>query len=368
MRHLTRRTGVAIAPPWTPAGLAPAWRHGGRVGELVAAAYGVQAVTLGQQIFAPEDTPPRVIRHELAHAAQSRVRGPIAGIASLESEADRIAEGSAAHVRLRAPLGIPLYHPAIKPLIRSGTWLARRTTATLSKHVAKHGRRIADKAVHSIFKDTTEIAKLTKSAVDDGVALARKYAEKGATDVLDEAGVTVTIQPGRTAGKFRTVIQKDFKRVIGTKGETAIRVVVDQSGRIVTAFPVNIATLALGVVGLELFTERTAEAAEQVRGAIEEHENRPPNWGEILGELAIDIASVGLLAPSTLDESEDLNVRIDRIIWEAAQATILEIEQAEGIVLTEDQRWAIYDLAQVAIGSPMVFEDIEDEVAALPSQ
>ena len=42
-------------------------------------------------------------------------------------------------------------------------------------------------------------------------------------------------QATRTPGKVPAVIEKDFGRVIGTLGERIIRVVLDQSGRVVEA-------------------------------------------------------------------------------------------------------------------------------------
>ena len=172
-------------------------------------------------------------------------------------------------------------------------------------------------------------------------------------------------QGTRTPGKFRTVIEKNFDSPIGTRGERILRVVLDQSGRVVTAFPVDrFLGIGLGAVAVGLFTANTAEAAERSRAVIEAHENRPTDWGEVAFELAIDVLSLGLLASSPVNEGEDLMLALDRIVDQAAQDTIREIEASEGIELTREQKQAIRDLVEVAVGAPMEFEAMEEEAAA----
>ncbi len=345
---------------------------GGSAGELVADAYGAEAVTIGTRIFAPEHLPAGVLRHELAHAAQAAHTGPPAAREILEREAHQAARPTtmlaAALFPFSASPGLPLSHPALRTLLRAGSWLARRSTKTLSKHVARHGRRIAGRAVHSVFKNPRKIKSLVSQTVDDGIRLARSQATKGADEVLEEGGVRVMQQATGTPGKFRTVIEKNFGKPIGTRGEQILRVVLDASGRVVTAFPVDrFLGIGLGAIAVELFTANTAEAAERSRTVIEAHENRPTDWGEVAIELALDVVSLGLLSSSTANEGEDLMLALDRIVYQATQDTIREIETEEGIALTPEQKQAIRELVDVAVGAPMEFEAIAGEAESSSS-
>jgi len=129
------------------------------------------------------------------------------------------------------------------------------------------------------------------------------------------------------------------RRAIGMKGETILRSVLDQTGR----------------------------AAEEARSRIEVHKNRPKDQGEVAFDLAISISSSGLLSSSTANEGEDFLLAMDRLISAAAQRAITEIEAAEEIGLTDEQRQAIHDLAAVAIGATMEFEEADKE-AKQPAQ
>lgn len=366
-------TGAPLSNPYMPA------RPGsttqivrGSAGELVADAYGAEAVTVGTRIFAPDGPASGVLRHELVHAAQAMQEGPPATRDVLEMEARKASHlpmmpPEAALFPLSPSPGLPLFHPALRTLLRAGRWLANRSVNTLSKHVARHGRRIAGRAVHSIFRNPREIKSLVARAVQDAARIARSQATKGADEVLEEGGVRVMQQGTRTPGKIRTVIEKDFGSPIGTRGERILRVVLDQSGRVVTAFPVDrFLGIGLGAVAVGIFTANTAEAAEQSRAMIEARENRPTDWGEVAFELAIDVISLGLLSSSPLNEGEDLMLALDRIVDQATQDTIREIEAAEGISLTQEQKEAIRDLVEVAVGAPMEFEAVEEE-AGVPA-
>lgn len=342
---------------------------GGSVGETVADAHGAEAVTIGTRIFAPDGLAGTVMRHELAHAAQAVQQGPPASRETLEQEAGEAARQTMAPftepVTFSASLGQPLFHPALRILLRAGSWLARRSTNTLSRHVARHGRRIAGRAVHSIFRNPRRIRSLVNQAVQDGARLARSQASRGADEVLEEGGLRVMQQATGTPGKFRTVVERNFGRPIGTRGEQILRVILDQSGRVVTAFPVDrFLAIGLGAIAVELFSANTAEAAERSRAVIEAHENPPTDWGEVAIELAIDVLSLGLLASSPLNEGEDLMLALDRIVNQATEDTIREIEARESIVLTPEQRQAIRDLVEVAVGAPMEFEAVEEEAAS----
>ena len=373
VQHLIGRPGgIPVNNPYLPSDSGVNTHFcTGALGGLVADAYGAEAVTIGSNIFGPQHLSPKVLRHELAHVAQVANTQSFATPERLEREAHAVAElGMVPHVdqsdivHLSASPGLPLFHPALRTLLRAGRWLARRSTNTLSKHVARHGRRIAGRAIHSIFRNPRRIKTLVTHAVRDAAALARRQASRAADEVLEEGGVRVMQQATRTPGKFRTVIEKNFGRPIGTRGEQILRVVLDVSGRVVTAFPVDrFLGIGLGAIAIDVFTANTAEAAEQSRGIIEAHENQPTDWGEVAIELTLDIVSLGLLATSPLNEGEDLLLALDRIVEGATQDTIREIEEQEGIELTSEQRQAIRDLVEVAVGAPLEFEAIEEETS-----
>lgn len=334
--------------------------HDDEPAHRVAAAHEAEAVTIGRDVYLGEDArTPGLLAHELAHVAQAALPGPPAPSADREREAARVQEaavaGRGAAVALPGSASEPMRHPAVKVLRRGGKWLLKRTTNTISKHVARHGRSIAGRAVHTVFRKPKEIKKLVTRAVDEATELARNATRHGVDDVLEEGGVRIIPQATRTPGKYRYVIEKDFGKAIGTRGETILRVVLDVSGRVVTAFPVDrFLALGLAVGVVDVFTARTAEAAEQVRGRIEAEENKPVDW---VGE-ALDLLNP--LSGGSLNEGEDLWLDIERTIRQTTEDVIREVEEAERICLGEEERQAIAELVRVAIGSPMMMEDMEE--------
>jgi hypothetical protein len=91
--------------------------------------------------------------------------------------------------------------------------------------------------VHTIFRQPRSIKQLVTRAVREALAVARRATRHGADEVLEEGGTRIFRQATGARGKFRTVIEHDMGREIGTRGERILRIVIDQSGRIVTAFP-----------------------------------------------------------------------------------------------------------------------------------
>jgi hypothetical protein len=197
---------------------------------------------------------------------------------------------------------------------------------------------------------------LTSRAIREGIALAQRATRHGADEILEEGGVRVFRQATRTPGKFRYVLEKDFGREIGTRGERILRVIIDESGRLVTAFPVDrFMAMGLAVGAVNIFSEHTANATERVRERIEAEENRPTDWvGEIIDFL-------NPLSGGSLNEGEDLELDIDRIIRETTAQVIQEIEETEHITLDPAQRQAIRDLVEVGVGAPLELESIEED-------
>jgi hypothetical protein len=264
--------------------------------------------------------------------------------------------GNAAVARMiAAPAPGPrlMRHPARSVLIKAGKWLAGRGAQQISKHIAKHGRRIAGKAVHSIFRMPRHIKTYVATAIREAEALASKAGEHAAETVLEEGGVRVFRQAGRTPGKFRTIVEKEFATEIGTRGETVLKIVIDASGRLVTAYPMHkVVGIALGVgaAGTALFDARTAEAAERIRSAIEaEHQEED-------FDLVTEIIDF-VVSPSVANEGEDLLLEIDRIVHETKREVIAEVEAAEGVCLPQEDLQAIEELVEIATSTPMVLEE-----------
>jgi hypothetical protein len=175
--------------------------------------------------------------------------------------------------------------PVEKVLKFTEKWLAKRWIKTVTKHIARHARGIAGRAVHGIFKSLKKIKSILELTVREALEVVAKH-PKAEGDVIEEAGIRITKQTTRTPGKVRWLIQKVFKNAIGTQGERILRMVLDQSGRIVTAFPADrLIALGLTVGGIGLLEERTATAAEQVHQEWsesakreEERENKTDWW------------------------------------------------------------------------------------------
>lgn len=248
--------------------------HTDRRAADAAMALGADAFTAGSHVvFGPSRYRPgtadgeRLLAHELGHVAQAAGRPP--DFRQTARRPDQESGASAWTGPGPAPSGV-LLSPAKKVLQWTGKWLEKRTAKLVTKHIAKHTRRIAAKAIHSVFRNPREVKVLLSTAVREAAeVLARSTARSGA-QIVEEGTIRVVRQGTGTPGKVRWVVEKTFGRVIGTKGERIIRIVIDQSGRIVTAFPTDrLVALGLGAAGIELFTARTAEAAEQVSASIE---------------------------------------------------------------------------------------------------
>ena len=335
--------------------------HQDEFADRLTSAKGADGITIGNHIYlgrAP--VTPALMAHEMTHVAQANLTGTAADAGMREREAANseimFAQGLPCTVELPGPAAEPMAHPAARVLLRAGAWLLRRTTRAISKHIARHGRRIAGRAVHSIFRNPRAIRDLVSRTIREGIGLARRATRHGAEEVLEEGGVRVFRQATRTPGKFRYVVEKDFGREIGTRGERILRVIIDESGRLVTAFPVDrFMAFGLTAAAVTIFGEHAANASERIRERIEAEENRPTDWvGEILDFL-------NPLSGGSLNEGEDLLLDIDRIINSTTVQVIREIEETEHITLTPLQREAIRDLVQAGVGSPLELEDVEED-------
>jgi hypothetical protein len=326
--------------------------HADEAAGLIAAANDAAAVTIGHRIYLGEGAvSPPVLAHEMAHVAQAARPGPPAGAAAREHEARAVeqaaAQGTTVPVTLSASSSEPMAHPAVGVLKKTGTWLLRKTTQMISKHIARHGRMIAGRAIHSVFKNPREVRYIIDRTVREAIAIASRATRHGADEVLEEAGVRIFRQGTGVAGKWRLVVEKQFDRVIGTRGETVLRLIVDMSGRLVTAFPADrLLSLGLGLGAAAIVGARTAEASERIRERVIAEEERVPTLLEQI-----------LISPGSAGEGEDLGLEIQDIVKDTTADVIREIEEDARVSLGPAQREAIRDLVEVAIGGPMALEE-----------
>ena len=85
-------------------------------------------------------------------------------------------------------------HPAGKVLKFAITWMSKRTFKQVSKHIAKHGRNIAGKALHSVFKRPNDINWLIKRTLAEAEGVAERQAKHAAGEVLEEGGIRIERQ------------------------------------------------------------------------------------------------------------------------------------------------------------------------------
>lgn len=323
-----------------------------------------------------------VLFHELTHVAQQRA-GRLAGRGGglvfddvLESEAELVAD-RAVHslalglglsnpeppllLRRGAPVpgwfdGIAIQaHPGSTIIRRAMSWLEKRSAKAISKHIAKHATRNFSKAVHGVFRSIDKIRPLIAKTLQEGAALAERFAEKTGAEAVEEAGVKITRQSTSTPGKFRWLIQKQFGKEIGTKGETVLRVVLDMSGRIVTAFPADkILAILITVGAVEALTEGIADAAEKVAAEanrIEQIKERERNKVDLWEFVPV----IGDIWGGSLNQFEDMDLAYDRFVDRVVNTVITAAEQRAGASLAN--RDELEDIVRCGIGLPMMLEN-----------
>ncbi len=353
------------------------------------------AVTTGRQIhFAPGKYTPGtpkgdwLIGHELAHTVQQRgATGTTGQPAStergaLETEADRAAD--AALAGRRAPMrrkvlfedvapptlgpkpttsiaGVQM-HPAKAVTKRLVHWLMRSSvTKQISKHVAKHGRDIAGKAVHSVFKNPNKIRSMVRKAAVEANELAQKNASRSADEILEGPGIKIFRQ-NAGQGKYRWIVEREFKNAIGKNGEKVLKIVVDYSGRVVTAYPAR----ALSVIGLSagsigVFDSKAAEAGERIQNAIaadvKQRQEKESSWSSFI----VDLFTPLLLTSSPLNDGEALWLTQRNIIRQFYRDLLVEIEASEQRSLTDEEQRQLYELLTTSIGSGMLAKGDEQD-------
>lgn len=312
------------------------------------------ALTVGDHIYLdPADATPEVLLHELTHIAQRHAPGGGGNVATAEQEAQETTNGAAGPLT-RAP-EVPLAHPALRALLRSGRWLMRRTTRTVSKHIARHGRRMADRSVHTVFRNPRHIRELLQKTVSEATAIARRTTRHGGDDVIEEGGFKIFRQASGAPGKYRTVVERELPDAIGKQGEHILRVVIDESGRVVTAFPTDKLLTLGGAVAVGAMTARSAEASERIQSRIEAEEQQGTGW---LGGL-LDLLNP--FSADALNEGEGLELDIEHIVDQSALDVIADVEASEQTCLSDEQREEIRVMVRAGLGLSMSLGDEEPE-------
>jgi hypothetical protein len=333
------------------------------------------AYTVGQKIvFAADQYHPQTVEsrlllgHELAHSVQqaSAPKGTQLVMEKslvLEGEADRTAEsvmfGDPPSKVTGVSVQVAMPSMAEKIILRGAKWLSKRTATMVSKHIAKHARRIAEKAIHSVFKSPKDIKFLLGRALKEAMELAARHPKAPVTQILEEGGVKIAQQGTHTPGKFRWVVQKVFDKEIGTKGEKILRIFIDETGRIVSAFPADrLIAIGLGVGSIGILGERTAEANEFVRqqariDAAREEKEQGLDWEDF-------IPFIGDIWGGSLNVGEDEMLREERFIREAIEDIIIEIEFNEKRTLGPKDRREIEDLVRASIAAPLLAEESKE--------
>ena len=165
----------------------------------------------------------------------------------------------------------------------------------------------------------------------------------------------ITRQATGTPGKVRWLIQKDFGKEIGTKGETVLRVVLDMSGRIVTAFPADkILTVLVTAVAAEALTEGIADAAEKVSAeATRVEQIKERKRGQI--DMWDFVPYIGEIWGGSLNEFEDLDLAYDRFVARTVSAVVADAEERAGCSFVNHAE--IEDLVRCGLGVPMLLEN-----------
>jgi hypothetical protein len=243
--------------------------------------------------------------------------------------------------------------PAEKALKFAVKWLAKRESKQVSGHIARHGRRIAGRVIHTIFKSPKDI----KWLLDRTLKHATEVVERNAsTGVIEEAGIKIEQQSAT-----RWAVSKTFRSAIGTEGETVLRMIINHNGRIVTAYPVR----ALAVLGLTVavFDEQVAQAAEGVASVSQEAARRQQEKDDSLfGDWEEWIPYLGDIFGGSLNENEDLYLREDQQINRAVNA----LQDAAQQTWSPEQRQKVVNLVSSAIAAPYYVEG-DDSSASGPT-
>jgi hypothetical protein len=246
-------------------------------------------------------------------------------------------------------------HPAAGVIRRAITWVGRRGGKALSKHIATHTRRNFGKAIHTVFRSINDIRPLINQTLKEGVELTQHFAKSSGLEVVEHAGVRLTRQASRTPGKIRWLLQKEFRSPIGSAGERVLCIVLDVSGRLVTAFPADKLLVIFGVVGASQFVDSVANAAENVAveadrlAALKEKQRARIDIDEF-------VPGIGAIWGGRLNEFEDLELAFDGWVDAVVKDVIAGSEWKVGLCFDGTTRQTLENVVRTAMGLPILLE------------
>jgi len=249
-------------------------------------------------------------------------------------------------------------HAAEKVLKFGSKWLAKRTIKTVSKHIARHGRRIAERAIHSVFKSPKKIKNMIELTLKEATELTERRAQAVATEALEEGAIRITQQQTATPGKVRWLVQRTFGEEIGTRGERILRVILDQSGRVVTAFPADrLAGIAgISAAGAALLESSTADAAEQIQSYATEAAKREEELESKIDPMEF-VPFIGDIYGGSLNVGEDEWIRQRDFYAAVVQDVIAQVEHHEQRSLGLSARREVEEFVRASIAAPYMVDD-----------
>jgi hypothetical protein len=230
--------------------------------------------------------------------------------------------------------------PIVVSAIRNAlAWLAKRGKG-VSKHIGHHTHSAANAAARNPRFMSRALGRTPHSVFRD--PRPKKLIERALNNPTR----------GSVQRNGYVVVEKEFNRVIGKGGETALKVIINpRTGRIVTAYPIRVGALGVislapgTIVGAE-FDERVDQTIVNIDRMIDEYERTHPEPEFNLVEEIIDF----LLAPTPAgDRYEGLYVQIEMLVNFQIEQVVRELEKAIGTPLSSTQRSQIGDQFRNAV-------------------
>jgi hypothetical protein len=209
------------------------------------------------------------------------------------------------------------------------------------EHIALHFKAVSGKASHAIFEPKFR----SFEAIEE--LLKKALSGPSRNPVLTK----LTID-GVPAGKVAVVIEREFAQVIGKIGAgecRILRIVVDFTGRPITAFPVDkflgVAVVAVGAAapGIASASEiplpvQEAYAKEaEARESLENAACEPRNWLEWAVDLLVSPSCISP-DPHELISNAQLEQRILEVITRVGQETGFTLDQETRDNIAKDVR------------------------------
>jgi hypothetical protein len=170
----------------------------------------------------------------------------------------------------------------------------------------------------SVFRKPRAVRALVKETIDEAVRIGERQAGQATGDAIEEGAIRLTQQATGTPAKLRLVIERQTGSALGTKGEDVLQI-------------------GLTAVGVEMFTTRTAGAAEAVRESVareEAHRAAADTASEDDGSCVEWLPVIGDLCGGSLNAGEGSMLGADR--EQQARAQIIQQALADLVHAVEE--------------------------------